>query len=65
MPKYSEFGRELKNAGCYFQKELNGHELWYSPITDDTFLMSRHHNEEVKKGMEMFIRKKAGVPKKR
>lgn len=65
MPKFSELKREFEKAGCYLISEGSNHERWYSPITDEEFDISRHNNKEVKKGMEMALRKKAGVPKKR
>lgn len=65
MPKFSELKREFEKAGCYLIREGSNHERWYSPITDEEFDISLHNNEEVKKGMEMALRKKAGVPKKR
>ena len=65
MPKYAELKRELKKAGCYLHHEGGGHEHWYSPITDETFQISRHNQQEVKPATEKSIRKKAGVPKKR
>ena len=65
MPKYAELKREIKKVGCRFDHEGGNHEIWYSPITDEFFPMSRHDQEEVPVGTEKSIRKKAGVPKKR
>ena len=65
MPSYAEFGRELKEYGCYFHHEGKEHEVWFSPITGQTFRMSRHKKQEVPRGTEHAIRKQAGVPKKR
>lgn len=65
MPKFAELKREFRKAGCELRGQYSGHEEWYSPITGETFPMSRHNNQEVKKGMEMELRKQAGVPKKR
>ena len=65
MPKYAEFERELKQAGCYFHHEGGEHEVWYSPITGLTFRISRHKQQEVPRGTEKAIRNQSGVPKKR
>ena len=65
MPKFAELKRELRKAGCYIRGQYSGHEKWYSPITGETFQMGRHANEEVKPKTEHFLRKQAGVPKKR
>jgi predicted RNA binding protein YcfA (HicA-like mRNA interferase family) len=48
--KYSELERKLKKIGCYEIGEMNGHPLWYSPMTDKHFKMSNHKNKEVAKG---------------
>lgn len=65
MPKFAELKREFRQAGCYKKSEGGNHEWWYSPITGENFQMGRHDGEEVKKGMEIKLRKQAGVPKKR
>ena len=65
MPKFAELKREFRKAGCYLVKEGGNHEHWYSPITDETFRISRHNGQEVPYGTENELRKQAGVPKKR
>lgn len=65
MSRQGELKREFKQAGCYKTSEGGNHEWWYSPITGERFQMGRHDNEEVHRGMEMKLRKQAGVPKKR
>ena len=65
MSRQGEFKRELKKAGCYKISEGTNHEWWHSPITGEDFQLGRHDNEELKKGIEMKIRRQAGVPKKR
>lgn len=65
MPRQGELKREFKDAGCYLKSQGKNHEWWHSPITGNDFQMGRHDNEEVKKGMEMKLRKQAGVPKLR
>jgi len=65
MSKWAELKREFRYAGCYWESDGGNHEWWFSPITGERFQMGRHDGEEVKKGMEMKLRKQAGVPKKR
>jgi len=65
MSTTAELKREFGQAGCYKTSEGKNHEWWFSPITGENFQMGRHDGEEVKKGMEMKLRKQAGVPKKR
>lgn len=64
MSRQGELKREFSKAGCYKTSEGTNHEWWHSPITGEDFQMGRHNNEEVPKGTEANIRKKAGVPKK-
>lgn len=59
--KYSEVERKLKKAGCYQEGEMNGHPLWYSPITKKLFKMSNHRSQEVAKGTLKSISKDSGV----
>ena len=59
--KYSEAERKLKKAGCYENGEMDGHPLWYSPITGKHFKMSNHKSQEIAKGTFFSIRKDSGV----
>jgi len=59
--KYSEVERKLKKSGCYESGEMDGHPLWYSPITEKYFKMSRHKSKEIAKGTFFSIRKDSGV----
>lgn len=59
--KYSELERKLKAAGCRISREGSSHTMWYSPITDQTFPVGRHKNEEVRKGTLKSILKAAGL----
>jgi len=59
--KYSEVERKLKKAGCYEDSEMNGHPLWYSPITGQYFKTGHHKNKEVAVGTLKNISKKSGV----
>lgn len=59
--KYSEVERKLKKAGCYQEGEMNGHPLWFSPITGRLFKMSHHKSHEVARGTLKSISKDSGV----
>lgn len=60
--KYSELEKKLKKAGCYNTgKQMSGHPVWYSPITDRFFKMSNHGKQEVKKGTLQKILKISGL----
>lgn len=63
--RFSELKQEFAAAGCYDTGRGKRHAHWFSPLTGQIFPMSRHDGEEVKKGMEMKLRKLAGVKKKR
>lgn len=59
--KYSELKRKLKEAGCYCCREGSNHEIWYSPITNEKFPVSRHNKEEAFEGTKKAIEKQSGV----
>ena len=59
--KYSEVERKLKKVECYEEGEMNGHPLWYSPITKKYFKMSHHKSQEVAKGTLKSISNDSGV----
>lgn len=60
--KYNELIRKVKKAGCYDTgRQMNGHPIWYSPITDREFKMSNHGSEEVATGTLNAILKAAGL----
>jgi len=59
--KYSELKRLLKHNGCYKIDEGSSHERWYSPITDNKFVVGRHDNQDVRKGTYNAILKQAGI----
>lgn len=60
--KYSELERKLKKAGCHDTGEkMNGHPLWYSPLTEKLFKMSHHKSQEVKQGTLKSILKDSGL----
>ena len=59
--KISEMKKLLKKHRCYYVKELNGHEDWYSPITKKHFTVPRHNSKEIGKGLENAIKSQAGI----
>jgi predicted RNA binding protein YcfA (HicA-like mRNA interferase family) len=59
--KYNELERKLKKAGCYEETQMNGHPLWYSPITGKYFKMSNHKKKEVATGTLKGIINDSGV----
>ena len=59
--KFSELKKILSANGCYPIKEGKKHEKWYSPITGKHFSVSRHNNEDVKKGTLFSILADAGI----
>lgn len=58
---YGEIKRLLKKSGCYLKAEGKRHELWFSPITGETFPVGRHNTEEVKNGTLQSIKRAAGL----
>ncbi|MBQ3210909.1 MAG: type II toxin-antitoxin system HicA family toxin [Oscillospiraceae bacterium] len=59
--KYSELEKMLRRAGCTIHREGASHTLWYSPITNKTFPVGRHKNEDVKTGTLNSILRAAGL----
>lgn len=59
--KYSELEKILRRAGCRIEREGRNHTIWYSPITGKTFPVSRHQNQDVKKGTLKSIKDAAGL----
>ena len=59
--KYSELEKELRKAKCRVLKEGANHTIWYSPITGQTFPVSRHKTEEVPIGTLKSIKRAAGI----
>ena len=59
--KYSELKIELMKAGCYKVSEGKRHEMWFSPITGETFPVPRHDTHDVPIGTLNNIRKAAGL----
>jgi len=61
--RYSELKRYLTRNECYKTDEGSRHELWYSPLSNKTFPVSRHNNEDVPNGTLNSILKQAGLKK--
>lgn len=60
--KSSELLRKLSKAGCYMVRQGKGsHEIWFSPITEKEFVVPNHGSQEVGKGLELKIKKVAGI----
>ena len=59
--KYNQFFAELTAAGCYVLRHGANHDIWYSPITKQTFPVSRHGSQELRDGTLKSIKEKAGI----
>lgn len=59
--KTSEFLKKAAKAGCYFVKNGKEHDVWYSPITEKYFRVSRHQSQELKAGTLNSMMKDAGL----
>lgn len=59
--RVNELKKILKKSGCYLEREGANHEIWYSPITQQAFSVSRHGNEELKPKTLNSIMKAAGI----
>lgn len=58
---YGELKKLLKKNGCYLKREGTRHEIWYSPITNESFPVGRHNKQEVANGTLKSIFKTAGL----
>ncbi|MCD7745950.1 MAG: type II toxin-antitoxin system HicA family toxin [Lachnospiraceae bacterium] len=59
--RYSELEKKLKKAGCKILREGANHRIWYSPMTEKSFPVSRHRTEEVPAGTLKSIIQDAGL----
>ena len=59
--KTSELIKLLKAAGCYIIRHGGNHDIWFSPITGNSFPVGRHQSKDVPKGTAGSIRKQAGI----
>ena len=59
--KVSELVRVLTKVGCFIHRHGANHDIWYSPITKQTFPVSRHGSQELRDGTLKSIKEKAGI----
>jgi predicted RNA binding protein YcfA (HicA-like mRNA interferase family) len=59
--KKNEVERKLTRSGCYIIRQGKEHEVWFSPITNQTISIPRHGAKEVATGMLRKIEKISGV----
>jgi predicted RNA binding protein YcfA (HicA-like mRNA interferase family) len=63
--KYSELKKVLRQHGCYKINEGRSHEIWFSPMSGQSFPVGRHNTEDVRKGIYNIILKQAGIKNRR
>ncbi|MFA7492896.1 MAG: type II toxin-antitoxin system HicA family toxin [Proteiniphilum sp.] len=59
--KFSEIKRKLTKGGCFLHRQGANHEIWYSPITERYFPVSRHNSEEAHNKTKNSIEEQSGV----
>ena len=59
--KIAKFCAELSAKGCVIFRHGSRHDVWFSPITGNTFAIPRHGSRELSKGLEIQARKTLGV----
>ena len=59
--KTSEFLKKAAKIGCYFVSHGKEHDVWYSPVTEKFFRVSRHQGQELKSGTLNSMMKDAGL----
>jgi predicted RNA binding protein YcfA (HicA-like mRNA interferase family) len=59
--KTSEFLRKAAKIGCYFVSHGKEHDVWFSPVTNRFFRVSRHQSQELKAGTLSDMLKDAGL----
>lgn len=59
--KVSELKKLLRKFGCKLKLQGTNHEIWYSPITDQSFTVPRHNGKELPTGTAKNIKKQAGI----
>jgi predicted RNA binding protein YcfA (HicA-like mRNA interferase family) len=57
----AELLRLLKKNGCKLVGHNKKHDMYWSPITGNTFMVGRHSKEEVRSGTAQAILKAAGI----
>lgn len=59
--RVSELTKKLTHSGVVLKREGGRHDLYYSPITQKTFPVSRHKTEEIPQGTLEAILRQAGI----
>lgn len=59
--RVSELTKKLIQNGVVLKREGGKHDLYYSPITQKTFPVSRHKTEDLPLGTLMAILRQAGI----
>ncbi|MDU1892833.1 MAG: type II toxin-antitoxin system HicA family toxin [Dysgonomonas sp.] len=59
--KVSELRRKIEAIGCYVTRNGSNHDIYYSPVTNLKFPVSRHMSQEVPIGTQRSIEKSAGL----
>ncbi|BDF57956.1 hypothetical protein CE91St36_07730 [Christensenellaceae bacterium] len=59
--RVNELTRFLLKNGVTLKREGGRHDLYYSPLTHNTFPISRHHTEELPAGTLAAILRQAGL----
>lgn len=59
--KFSELRRLLEKAGCEIKRNGANHDIYYSPISENSFPVGRHLSQEVPTGTLNSILKQAGL----
>jgi predicted RNA binding protein YcfA (HicA-like mRNA interferase family) len=59
--KYSELRRILEDAGCWIKRNGSNHDIYYSPISENSFPVGRHTSKEIPTGTVNKILKQAGL----
>lgn len=57
----AELVRLLKKHGCKLVGHNKKHDMYWSPLTGNTFMVGRHAKEEVREGTVQAILKAAGI----
>lgn len=57
----NELIKLLKKSGCYMVGHGGRHDIWLSPITNQTFPVPRHGAKEISVGTVQSIMKNAGL----
>lgn len=59
--KTSEFLKKAAKVSCHFVSHGKKHDVWYSPVTEKFFRVSRHQSQKLKGGTLNSILKDAGL----